>query len=234
MNTRKPSITKSQLIKIACLLTGLAAIWYWRAELQSLFVFISDRDAIVAFLQGYQAWGPIVLSVILAAQVFLAIIPGHAVIVAGGYIYGFVLGVLITQTSTVIASQLAYLLARRAGRPFVNRMAPAHVIDKWNRLAEKQGALFFFFAFILPIFPNDLMCFIAGLSSIKARDFFVANFLGRLPCAIFVTLIGSHGFELPIQVWIVIGLTMLGLCLSWKRLSRLMEDRILPVQTANC
>jgi uncharacterized membrane protein YdjX (TVP38/TMEM64 family) len=235
MHTQNLNVNKSRILKSLFIAAVLVCIWIWRTPLGELFNMIGDREAIVAYLQQYQGWGPLVLSLILGSQVFLAVIPGHAFMVAGGYIYGFLAGTLITQISTVIASQLAYLLARKAGRPFVNRMAPANVIDKWNKLAEKQGVLFFFFAFILPIFPNDLMCFIAGLSSIEPKKFFVANFFGRLPCAIFITLIGSHGVEMPLYFWILIILVMIGLCVSWKRISKLLEHRFLAQpQTATC
>jgi len=235
MNTKKLYAKKSLIVKILCGIVALIGIWYWRAPLGEMLTMIGDREEIVAYLEQYNAWGPLVLSVILCAQVFLAVIPGHAFMVAGGYIYGFVIGVLITQTSTVIASQLAYLLARKAGRPFVERMAPANVIDKWNKLAERQGVLFFFFSFILPIFPNDLMCFIAGLSSIKPKNFFIANFLGRLPCAVFITLIGSHGVEMPIQFWAVIILFVLGLCVSWKQISKKLDGQFVgSPQAASC
>jgi uncharacterized membrane protein YdjX (TVP38/TMEM64 family) len=225
MNVEKLLAEKSRIMKSVCVIACLVCAWHWRAPLTELLTIISDRDAIVAYLEQYHVWGPVVLFLILGAQVFLAFIPGHAFMVAGGYIYGFGIGVLITQASTVLASQLAYMLARKVGPPFVERMAPANVIDRWNQLAEKQGALFFFFSFILPIFPNDLMCFIAGLSSIKLRDFFVANFFGRLPCAIFITLIGSHGFEMPIQFWLFVSLVLVGLCVSWKYISKQLEGR---------
>jgi uncharacterized membrane protein YdjX (TVP38/TMEM64 family) len=168
-------------------------------------------------------------------QVFFAVVPGHAFMVAGGYLYGFLIGFVITQASTVLASQLAYLLARRFGRPFVMQIARANVIDKWNAMAERQGGFFFFLSFILPIFPNDLMCFIAGLSSIKPKDFFVANFLGRLPCAIFITLIGSHGVELPLHFWIGIILVIIALCFAWKSIGNQIEARLLAkAQPVNC
>ena len=224
-----------QIGKIIAILATLVGIWIARSELVEIFSMIGDRDAIVAYLGQYGALGPIVLFVILGLQVFLAIIPGHAFIVAGGYVYGLLWGVLITQISTVITSQIAYLLARKAGRPFVERMAPANVIDHWNELAQKQGGLFFFFAFILPIFPNDLMCFIAGLSAISPRKFFLANLLGRLPCAIFVTLIGSHGFELPLSFWVLIILVIIVMCLVWKKLSDQIQTRFFhPVSPSEC
>jgi uncharacterized membrane protein YdjX (TVP38/TMEM64 family) len=216
-------------------LLGLIAILHWRVQLLEIFSMIGDRDAIVEFLQGYGVLGPVVLFFILGLQVFLAVIPGHAFIVAGGYIYGLAIGATITQISTVIASQLAFLLARRYGRPLVDRMAPPHVIDHWNEMARTQGGLFFFFSFILPIFPNDLMCFIAGLSGISSRKFFLANLFGRLPCAIFVTLIGSHGFELPLYFWILIILVIIVLCLVWKKISTRIEARFFEeAPSASC
>ncbi len=217
---------KKRWIKAIIVLIVLVAIFFWRVQILDVISTIGDRDAIAGLLQQYGVLGPVVLFFILGLQVFLAVIPGHAFIVAGGYIYGFVMGTLITQISTVIASQLAFLLARRYGRPLVGRLAPEYVIDRWNKLAQTQGGLFFFFSFILPIFPNDLMCFIAGMSAISPRKFFVANFLGRLPCAVFVTLIGSHGIELPLYFWILIALVLIVLCIIWKYLSIQIEKRI--------
>jgi uncharacterized membrane protein YdjX (TVP38/TMEM64 family) len=79
------------------------------------------------------------------------------------------------------------------------------------------------------------MCFIAGLSSISPRKFFMANFFGRLPCAIFITLIGSHGFEMPLYFWVGVALAMVALCATWKRISTLLEERFVRTpQPAAC
>jgi len=225
MNKLKKLFNPNSLPKYFVLLAAIFAIWYWRTPLGDLLSMISDRERIATAIHQYGSWGPIILTLILGLQVFLAVIPGHAFIIAGGYVYGLFFGALITQISTVAASQIAFLLTRKHGRPFVNRMAPAHVIDHWNKLAEKQGCIFFFFSFILPIFPNDLMSFIAGLTSISPKKFFAANFFGRLPCAIFITLIGSHGVEMPIGFWVVVVILIIGLCISWKKISKKL-DRI--------
>lgn len=223
--------TKSWFVKICLFLLGLMMIWYWRSDLLEIFSRLGDRDLIVHYLQQYGALGPVILSGILMLQVFLAVIPGHAFIVAGGYAYGLIIGSLLTLISTVVASQLAFLLTRRFGRPLVDRMAPRQVVDYWNGLAKNQGALFFFFSFILPIFPNDLMSFVAALGTVSPKRFLVANFMGRLPCAILITLIGSHGFEMPISFWILIGVTLLGLFIIWKRMTPFLERHLLkPAQ----
>jgi len=218
---------KAWLVRGSFILLVLLGICYYRRYLWDVFSMLGDHDLIVELLQQYGALGPVILSGVLMLQVFLAVIPGHAFIVAGGYVYGLMLGSLLTLVSTVVASQLAFLLTRRFGRPLVDRIAPRQVVDYWTGLVKNRGALFFFFSFILPVFPNDLMSFIAALGTVSPKRFLVANFLGRLPCAILITLIGSHGFKMPISFWILMGVTLLGLCVVWKRMTPILERRLL-------
>jgi len=227
MKIKIQEINISRLLKSFLILLGVLAVIIWWDDLKTLFAFIGNREIIVSYLQQYGPLGPWMLFIALMLQVFLAIIPGHAFIVAGGYIYGLAVGSLITLVSTVLAGQLAFLLTRHFGRPMVDRMAPKKVIDYWQKLAENQGGVFFFLSFILPIFPNDLMSFVAALGKISPQKFFVANLLGRLPCAILITLIGSHGIEMPLQFWAIIAVALLGLCVVWKHIAPTFEQKLL-------
>jgi len=203
------------LLKVGLALAGLGALWIFRQPVLGLLAVISDRAAVIAYLQQFGLWGPALLTLFLILQVIVAAIPGHALMIGGAYVYGFTTGFFINLISTVGASQCAYALARWAGRPVVVRLAPAHVLDKWNKAADQKGAIFFFFAFMLPIFPSDVMNFVAGLSSLSPKRFLAANFLGRLPGVILLTSIGAYGFELPPQVWIVIVVAGAGMFLAW-------------------
>jgi uncharacterized membrane protein YdjX (TVP38/TMEM64 family) len=227
MKIKLQEINKSRLLKSFLIIVGVSVVIIRWNDLKAFFQLIGDRELVVSYLQQFGPLGPWMLFVALMLQVFLAIIPGHAFIVAGGYIYGLVVGSLITLVSTVLAGQLAFLLTRRFGRPMVDRIAPKKVIDYWQKMAENQGGVFFFFSFILPIFPNDLMSFVAALGKISPKRFFIANLLGRLPCAILITLIGSHGIELPVQMWVVIGICLFGVCLAWKRITFALEQKFL-------
>ena len=203
------------------------ALWLARQPLFELLVLLKDREAVIAYLQGYGGWGPVVLTLIIVLQVLIATIPGHVFMIAGGYVYGFTVAFLITLVSTVATSQLAFVLARSFGRPIVYRLAPAKLIDRWEKVADRQGVVFFLFAFILPTFPNDLMSYVAGLTSISPRRFLAANFLGRLPCAALMTVIGSHGLELPLQAWIPVVLASASMFLVYRYCSARLEKRYL-------
>lgn len=186
------------------IVTGLliaAAVWLVREPIAELMVLLSDQEAVSARIQSYGVWAPLVLGVAQMVQVLVAFIPGHVFVIAAGYIYGFPAGFALNLFCVVSASQLAYSLARWAGRPLVNRLAPPEQIDKWEAIAEKQGFLFFTIAFILPVFPTDAMNFVAGLSGLSPRRFLAANVLGRVPHSVVLTLIGSHGLELSPFTW---------------------------------
>lgn len=191
---------KAKNILIAIVLLSLAVIY--RQPLADYLRIITDQQAVSAYLQSYGPLGPIVLFFLLVAQVFVAVIPGHALMVTAGYVYGAV-GLCVVIASTIVGSQVAFLIARRFGRDFIYKVASPEIIQRWDGIAKHQGILFYFFSFVLPIFPSDLMCYVAGLSTISARRFLIANILGRTCCAVFVTLIGIYGMHPPVWFWIV-------------------------------
>jgi len=208
------SLPAVKQIKIIVAITLLVFAWYYRQPLAELLRIIQDQEAVSAYLQGYGAFGPLVLFSLLIAQVFVAVIPGHALMVTAGYVYG-TLGLLVTIISTVLGSQIAFLIARRYGRSLIYRLASPQVIERWDGTARHQGILFYFFTFVLPIFPSDLMCYVAGLSTISPLRFFVANLLGRTCCAVFITLIGIYGMHPPVEFWIVAIAGMSILFIGW-------------------
>lgn len=187
----------------ALILFALATVlvWIWWDQVQVLLTFITDQETFGAYLQSFGIWGPIVLFAAQMLQVFFAFIPGHVVLIAAAYVYGFALGLFFNITFTVVASQLAYLFARWAGRPLVYRLADKETVDYWERVANQKGVLFFTISFLLPVFPSDAMNFVAGLSGINSRRFFVANVIGRVPSAIILSLIGAYGLKFSNIEW---------------------------------
>ena len=210
----------------------MIVFWALREEIQQLIIMISDREIIAAYVQSYGRLGIYLMYAYLFLQVIIATMPGQAIMVSGGYLFGFWTGVLITYTSTVAASQLCFALARNFGRPIVQKLAPANIIDKWTKRADRQGIPFFIFAFSTPIFPSDMMNFVAGLSGLEPRKFMIANFTGRLPTAIIFTLIGSHGLDLPFNLMIAAFTTFSVLILAFWRLGgKILEAKYLKHQS---
>lgn len=196
---------KRWLLLGGLLLTALLT-WVMRESLSHWLTILSDQEFVSSYVQSFGALAPLVLAFFQVLQVIVAFIPGHVFVIAGGYIYGLPWGLIFNIICVVSASQLGFMLARWFGRPIVHRLAPEETIQKWEGIAEKQGFLFFTIAFVLPVFPTDIMNFVAGLTGISPRKFLAANFLGRLPSVTLLTLIGSHGLELSKTTWALLAL----------------------------
>jgi uncharacterized membrane protein YdjX (TVP38/TMEM64 family) len=209
MSTRK--ILNSSFIIIAIL-----ALWVLRAPLASMMHWFSDPHAVTEAVQQSGFWGPTILFVLFVLQVFFAFIPGQALMVASGYIYGFTGGMLITWISLVIGGQAAFWLARHSGRRFAEKWISPAILDRWDKNAGDQGIGFFAITLVLPLFPNDAMCYVAGLGKITSRRFLIANILGRGLASFITVLIGAYGSRIPAAVWVSMAvLIVLGL-ICWQ------------------
>lgn len=201
-------------LKITAVLVLISLAMIFREPISNYLEIITDQERVSSYLQGFGPLGPAVLFCLLVAQVFVAVIPGHALMVTAGYVYGMT-GLLVVIISTILGSQIAFTIARRYGRNLIYKLASPAVINKWDKTARHQGIIFFFFSFVLPIFPSDLMCYVAGLASISPRRFFVANVMGRTCCAVFVTLIGIYGAHPPLWFIVLAVLGIAGIVTGW-------------------
>ena len=191
--------SKSMLFAVS--LTGL---WIAREPFLAIWKWFGNRDAVTASMEQLGLWGPLVLAILFILQVFLAFIPGQALMVASGYLYGFWGGFLLSWLSLVIGGEVAFLLARRHGRPFAEKWISSDVLGRWNRNAQGQGITFYAISLVMPLVPNDAMCYVAGLDRITHRRFSIANLLGRGMACLITSWIGAFGSQAPAYVWIII------------------------------
>ena len=173
------------------------ALWAWfsRSQLVELGALILDQQRISAYIQELGLFGPLVLWFLNVAQIIVAVIPGHVLFFVSGYIYGTVNGFLLLYSSTIVAGQIAFLLARYFGRPMVVRVVPAKSLFVWDQVAEKNGFLYYFILLLVPIFPTDILTYVAGLSKISILKFTIANMLGRAPYIFLMTTVGALGID---------------------------------------
>ena len=161
------------------------------------------------------------------AQTIAAPIPGQALNFAAGYIFGLGPGLLYSWIGLSLGTTLAILLARYAGRPLVRRLVKAQTLEKLDRLAAGRGLLFFLLVFLLPGLPDDVACFVAGLTSLPVPALIAVSAFGRLPSLITAVWLGAYAERLPWQGWAILGLLAAGAALSIWRYGERIQDVLL-------
>jgi uncharacterized membrane protein YdjX (TVP38/TMEM64 family) len=209
-------------------LFGLVVWAYYRTLLfASLRLTLSDPGCLRALVVGWGPWGALALIGLQVAQIFLAPIPGQALGLVGGYLYGPWLGTLINMTGTLIGSGMAMWLARRFGRPLVQRWVPTGWLERLDGLAARRGSAFFFLIFLFPFLPDDAACFVAGLSPLPLGELLLLALLGRLPGVLIPNWLGAHATELDPRQWIAIVLLMIPVAVAFWRWQDSIESRLL-------
>lgn len=194
---------------IVAVLVALAFVY--GPELVRLF---GSEQAIEETLAGWGAFAPLAFLGLNILQVIVAPIPGTAMGVVGGYLFGVWLGFALNLLGIVLGSLVAFGLARKFGRPLVNRFVGPRTAQFLERVAERNGIRGLTLIFLLPFLPDDALCFMAGLTAIRTRTFVLIVIIGRTPGTFVAALTGSGLVNLPLWGWLLIGLvgfTLLGL-----------------------
>lgn len=168
---------------------------------RSLWAMFGEQERVRQWVEGFGAWGPLVSIALNVAQVVLAPIPGQVIGLVNGYLYGLWAGLAYSLAGVSLGSALAMGLARRFGRPLVERLVPPEQLARWDRRAAGQGALFFLAVFLLPFLPDDVACFLIGLSPLPLLRMFLLATAARLPGQFVACWMGAYATRIPLWAW---------------------------------
>lgn len=153
-----------------------------------------SADALRSYLESYGVWGPIVLMAIQALQVVLPVLPGMLGCVVGAAMFGAAGGFWINYIGISAGSLLAYWLARRFGASLVQKMVPMEKYQGWiDRLNRgKSFTVILFLAILLPLAPDDFLCYFSGLTSMPAGKFTWIILLAKPWCILAYCLLFAY------------------------------------------
>ena len=140
----------------------------------------ASEEAMAQFLSGLGIWGPVVFVAIQIVQVVIPILPGGISCLAGVLLFGPVPGFICNYVGICLGSALAFLIARRFGMPAVERAAGNRKLGRYLKWME-NGVFdrFFAAAIFFPAAPDDLLCFLAGVTRMRFRKFLLIILLGK-------------------------------------------------------
>ncbi len=183
------------------------ALATWGEPLSRL---LTQREALNAWLAELGVWGPAAIVLLEMLQTVAGPVPGTAIEAASGFLFGPWWGTLYAMAGIVAGALIAYFLARRFGRPLIQRFVSQEDVQRLDHFLERGGSLMFFLLWLFPLVPDDLVCLAAGLIGMPPRRFLVLMALGRLPGIFFAVSLGATAARLS-PAWWLAGLVLLAL-----------------------
>jgi uncharacterized membrane protein YdjX (TVP38/TMEM64 family) len=184
--------------------------------------FLTDGPALRAFVREFGFWAPLVLVVLQAVQVVVAPIPGQLLAVASGYLFGTWWGTLYNVVGITIGSTVAFWLSRRFGRAYVETIVHEEALATFDAVSDDYARPTLLVLFLVPGLPDDVLCFVGGLTEVPLRQLVVLAVVGRTPAFFLANVVGDFlGTDRTAEA---IGLAAVVLVLS--ALGYLNRDRI--------
>lgn len=181
------------------------------SEVGHLNDYENDEDKInglVNIINGTGAWGMVVYVLIQILQVIILPLPAVVCYVPGTIIWGAPMATLLASIGVLIGSVIAYFIGRMWGKKAVIWIAGKETTEKYAAYFGKRGKGIFVIMQILPFFPDDILCMVAGLTSMNFVYFLVVMCTVRPAIIATYCFLGS-GDIIPfsgwgIYVWVVI------------------------------
>lgn len=165
---------------------GLIFLWLIKSFLDGNFHSVRSFQE---YIRGFGIFGPLILIFVQLSQVVLPVLPAFIGYAAGSLLFGWLGGFLCNYIGISIGSILAFYLARRYGASFVRHHVSAEHYEKYSHWTQKKGFLWFLILTIfLPIAPDDLICFLAGLTAISSKKFCLIILLMKPWCLLLYSL----------------------------------------------
>lgn len=198
---------------VLCILVGLIVLGYYVLIWTGAWEYINSVEKLRQLILSLGFWGRLAFVFIQFLQVTFLPIPSTISTLAGVLIYGPLQAALLSLAGIMLGSVLAFWLGRAFGKKLVVFMVGKESCEKWTKFLS-NAKYSFFVMMLLPIFPDDVLCLVAGLTDMSWTFFVVTNLISR-PIGIFLTcylgsgtLIPYHGWGLVAWGFIVVGVAI--------------------------
>lgn len=159
------------------------------------------------YIESLGFLGIFVLLFVQILQVVIAIIPGEAVEVLAGLLYGTLLGFIICEIGMIIGTIIIYYFVKKVGKNRIQIISEDEKFNKFKILNNTQSLeMLTFIMFFIPGTPKDLLTYFMPFTKIEANKFFTIVAIARIPSILSSTYAGSSLGE---GEWIKMGLTFL-------------------------
>jgi uncharacterized membrane protein YdjX (TVP38/TMEM64 family) len=148
----------------------------------------------IEFVEWVRALGP--AAAVLYGVVYIVaavlLIPGSALTLGAGFLYGAIWGSALVVPASIAASLLAFAISRRLARAWVARRIDGNrKFEALDRAIARSGFKITLLVRLSPIFPYGMLNYALGVTRVSFRDYAVASAIGMFPGTVLFVYFGS-------------------------------------------
>ncbi len=208
-------VYKLTFLTLAFMTAALAVLYI--VKITGFWDKIGSVEALREYVSGFGAYGVIIFIAIQFLQVVVLPIPGFITISVGVLLFGAFWGTVYSVIGIVTASVVAFFIGRVFGYKVASWLVGKESLDKALKMVKGKDKVVLTFMFLFPFFPDDVLCFVAGLSSMSVPYYVIMITITRV-INITVSAYSVNGSLIPyntwwgILIWVVVFVAVAFLC----------------------
>lgn len=202
---------KEQILKILNVAIIMTAIILAVEIVFSIPIVNNWFASLITSSEGWVVY--LVIWIIMFLQTTILNIPAYVVLSASVSVGINTLSffyIVIVLSAYIAGCLLAYWIGYKFGKKAVKWCAGSEEdYEKWSKVLNEKGKWWYFVTVIFPMFPDDILCLVAGAVKFNFLFYILSNVIGRgiglVTMLLFLELLGSMGGDFPymVIVWTV-------------------------------
>lgn len=213
-----------KLLMTGIVIASVIVLALYIVQVTGVLEYVDTVDELRDIIESVGSWwAPVLFIVLQILQVCLLPIPGVLTVGAGVLAFGPELACIYSYVGIIIGSLISFWIGRVLGYRVAAWIAGKETLDKWLQKIKGRDRMLLTAMFLLPLFPDDVLCIVSGLTTMSWLYFIVMQLITRA-VSVVTTAFSLNGDIIPydtlwgIIVWICIGIAIIALfILIWKK-----------------
>lgn len=185
---------------IIMILAAIATWGYYLIDVYNIMEYITSVEKMQEALAQVGWWKYILFFALQFLQVTFIPLPAMATTIAGTLLFGPLTATLLSLAGIMLGSIVAFIIGDKCGEKVVAWIVGREQMEKYSKLLYDKGKYMFFLMMLFPLFPDDILCLVAGMTTMSYRFFLTTIILTR-PIGIIMTCYLGSGQIIPFTGW---------------------------------
>ena len=183
------------IILIFCILLLLYVL-----KVSGFFDKIDSVEDFRNYIESFGNFAVFMFILLQFLQVVVLPIPAFITVGAGVLLFGPFKGALFSCIGIISGSLAAFFIGRIFGYKVASWLVGKDDLDKGLQTVKGKDRVVLTFMFLFPFFPDDLLCFVAGITTMSAAYFIVMIIVTRL-ISVFIGSYSMNNSIIPFDTW---------------------------------
>lgn len=200
MLSRRSCSVMYKLCLITVVLISVCVLALYFLKVSGFLNKIDSVEALRKYVESYGKNAVLIFIILQFLQVVVLPIPAVITVAAGVLLFGAFKSAVYSCIGIIVGSLVAFFIGKVFGYKVAKWLVGKENLDKWLNVIKGKDKIILTFMFLFPFFPDDVLCFVAGITTMSPLFFIIMIFITRI-ISVFASCYSINGSIIPFNTW---------------------------------